>query len=154
MRRVLPSSRRQPTVSRPAPVVALHAGATLPRFSRGSSLATMAAPHIITAAKGADADHVQIKTALLSVSDKTGLVDLGKALATRGVKASVCARPPTAAARYGVRVAARARLPRLRHAVPCEQYASYLWDTAPSCAQAACTRARRRRAPAIRPALS
>ena len=42
--------------------------------------------HVITAVKGAEADLVPIKTALLSVSDKTGLIDLGKALAARGVK--------------------------------------------------------------------
>ena len=42
--------------------------------------------HVITAVKGAEADHVAIKTALLSVSDKAGLVELGAALAARGVK--------------------------------------------------------------------
>ncbi len=31
-------------------------------------------------------DHLPIRRALLSVSDKTGLVDLGKALAARGVE--------------------------------------------------------------------
>ena len=36
--------------------------------------------HIITAVKGADADLVPVKTALLSVSDKAGLVDLGRTL--------------------------------------------------------------------------
>ena len=41
--------------------------------------------HVITAVKGAEADHVAIKTALLSVSDKAGLVELGAALAARGV---------------------------------------------------------------------
>lgn len=45
--------------------------------------------HVITAVKGAEADHVPIKTALLSVSDKAGLVDLGKALGARGVKVCV-----------------------------------------------------------------
>ena len=42
--------------------------------------------HIISAVKGATHDRVQIKTALLSVSDKTGLVDLAKILAASGVK--------------------------------------------------------------------
>jgi hypothetical protein len=92
MRRVLPTTLRRPALPRFAPVATVLACALRRRC--GSSFATMAAPHIITAAKGADADHVQIKTALLSVSDKTGLVDLGKALAARGVKASDanCAR--------------------------------------------------------------
>jgi hypothetical protein len=46
--------------------------------------ATMA--HIITAVKGSSADLRTIKTALLSVSDKRGLVELGKELASRGVQ--------------------------------------------------------------------
>jgi phosphoribosylaminoimidazolecarboxamide formyltransferase / IMP cyclohydrolase len=41
--------------------------------------------HIITAVKGSDADLVKITTALLSVSDKTGLIELGKELSARGV---------------------------------------------------------------------
>ena len=41
--------------------------------------------HVISAVKGGDADHVPIKTALLSVSDKAGLVELGSELASRGV---------------------------------------------------------------------
>ena len=41
--------------------------------------------HVITAVKGADRDLVPVRTALLSVSDKTGLIDLGRALAARGV---------------------------------------------------------------------
>ena len=31
-------------------------------------------------------DHVPLRRALLSVSDKTGLIDLGQALAARGVE--------------------------------------------------------------------
>ena len=41
--------------------------------------------HVITAVKGDDADLVTIKTALLSVSDKTGLAELGAELARCGV---------------------------------------------------------------------
>lgn len=41
--------------------------------------------HIITAVSGSDADAVPVKTALLSVSDKSGLVDLGKKLVSYGV---------------------------------------------------------------------
>ena len=41
--------------------------------------------HVITAVVGSSADKVPIRTALLSVSDKAGLVELGKALASRGV---------------------------------------------------------------------
>ena len=39
------------------------------------------AAHIIGSIGGTQADSVPIKRALLSVSDKTGLVELGKALA-------------------------------------------------------------------------
>jgi phosphoribosylaminoimidazolecarboxamide formyltransferase/IMP cyclohydrolase len=42
--------------------------------------------HIITAVKGSTADLRTIKTALLSVSDKRGLVELGSELASRGVQ--------------------------------------------------------------------
>ena len=48
--------------------------------------------HIITAVKGQEADLVTVRTALLSVSDKTGLVELGIALAARGVVVSRRAR--------------------------------------------------------------
>ncbi len=41
--------------------------------------------HIITAVTGSTADVVTIKTALLSVSDKSGLVPFASALAARGV---------------------------------------------------------------------
>lgn len=41
--------------------------------------------HVITAVKGADRDLVPVRTALLSVSDKAGLVDFGRALSARGV---------------------------------------------------------------------
>jgi hypothetical protein len=52
-------------------------------FQRERPTTTMA--HVITAVKGAEADLVPIRTALLSVSDKTGLLELGKALVDRGV---------------------------------------------------------------------
>jgi phosphoribosylaminoimidazolecarboxamide formyltransferase/IMP cyclohydrolase len=42
--------------------------------------------HIITAVDGAEAASVKIKRALLSVSDKSGLVDLAKCLAGHGVE--------------------------------------------------------------------
>lgn len=45
-----------------------------------------AAPHIIHSVAGSTADLVPIKTALLSVSDKTGLVDLATALSKLNVK--------------------------------------------------------------------
>ena len=44
------------------------------------------APHIITSVAGSDADVVPIRTALLSVSDKTGLVPFASALAGFGVR--------------------------------------------------------------------
>ena len=46
----------------------------------------MSAPHIITSVTGSDADVVPIKTALLSVSDKSGLVPFATALAAAGVR--------------------------------------------------------------------
>jgi AICAR transformylase/IMP cyclohydrolase PurH len=51
---------------------------------------------VITAVKGSEADHVTVRTALLSVSDKEGLVQLGAALAARGVtvRARVGGWPP------------------------------------------------------------
>jgi hypothetical protein len=54
---------------------------------------SIAMAHVITAVKGAEADLVPIRTALLSVSDKTGLLELGKALADRGVLVRRAARP-------------------------------------------------------------
>jgi hypothetical protein len=42
--------------------------------------------HIISAVKGSSVDQVKIKTALLSVSDKTGLIELTKTLVAGGVK--------------------------------------------------------------------
>jgi hypothetical protein len=36
--------------------------------------------HIITGLQGSSLDHIKIKRALLSVSDKTGLIELAKAL--------------------------------------------------------------------------
>lgn len=42
--------------------------------------------HVLTAVSGVIADVVPIKTALLSVSDKTGLLPLAQALQARGVK--------------------------------------------------------------------
>lgn len=45
---------------------------------------------MITAVKGSEADHVTVRTALLSVSDKDGLLSLGAALAARGVKVRGC----------------------------------------------------------------
>lgn len=42
--------------------------------------------HIITKVEGAQADLVKAKTALLSVSDKSGLIVLGQTLAASGVK--------------------------------------------------------------------
>jgi phosphoribosylaminoimidazolecarboxamide formyltransferase/IMP cyclohydrolase len=42
--------------------------------------------HVITAVQGASADQVKARTALLSVSDKTGLIPLGHVLAEAGVK--------------------------------------------------------------------
>ena len=44
------------------------------------------AAHIIGSIGGTQADSVPIKRALLSVSDKTGLVELGKALAAKNVE--------------------------------------------------------------------
>ena len=44
------------------------------------------AAHIIGSIGGTQADSVPIKRALLSVSDKTGLVELGKALAAKKVE--------------------------------------------------------------------
>jgi hypothetical protein len=51
------------------------------RFSRFVRMA-----HIISAVKGSSVDQVKIKTALLSVSDKTGLIELTKTLVAGGVK--------------------------------------------------------------------
>ena len=45
----------------------------------------MSTPHVITAVSAAEVDVVPIRTALLSVSDKSGLVDLGRELSARGV---------------------------------------------------------------------
>ena len=42
--------------------------------------------HILTSVAGADVDRVKIKRALLSVSDKTGLLDLARALAAQNVE--------------------------------------------------------------------
>jgi hypothetical protein len=42
--------------------------------------------HTITAVQGSTADLVTARTALLSVSDKTGLIPLGQAFAAAGVK--------------------------------------------------------------------
>ncbi len=42
--------------------------------------------HTITAVQGSTADLVQAHTALLSVSDKTGLIPLGQAFAAAGIK--------------------------------------------------------------------
>ncbi len=46
----------------------------------------MSTPHIITSVAGSSADMVAVKTALLSVSDKTGLVELATALSKLNVK--------------------------------------------------------------------
>jgi len=55
-----------------------------------SSVATLrvnrTAAHILTAVKGDVLDQVPIKRALISVSDKTGLLELAKALAAHGVE--------------------------------------------------------------------
>ena len=45
----------------------------------------MAAPHVLASVAGSDADVVMIRRALLSVSDKTGLVPFASALAAAGV---------------------------------------------------------------------
>eukprot|EP00640_Fibrocapsa_japonica_P000619 CAMPEP_0113937034 /NCGR_PEP_ID=MMETSP1339-20121228/3737_1 /TAXON_ID=94617 /ORGANISM="Fibrocapsa japonica" /LENGTH=614 /DNA_ID=CAMNT_0000939647 /DNA_START=97 /DNA_END=1941 /DNA_ORIENTATION=- /assembly_acc=CAM_ASM_000762 len=42
--------------------------------------------HILTAVEGSDADQIKINRAILSVSDKTGLVDLAKVLSENGVE--------------------------------------------------------------------
>lgn len=42
--------------------------------------------HIIDAVKGSDLDHVEIRTALLSVSDKRGVVELARELHSMGVR--------------------------------------------------------------------
>ncbi len=44
------------------------------------------AAHILTSVQGSQSDLVQIKRALLSVSDKTGLIELAKCLASHGVQ--------------------------------------------------------------------
>ena len=56
-------------------------------FHTSNTLIIMsAAPHIIHSVAGSSADLVPIKTALLSVSDKTGLVELATALSKLNVK--------------------------------------------------------------------
>ena len=45
----------------------------------------MAAPHVITSVQGSNADLVPVRTALLSVSDKSGLLELATALIGHGV---------------------------------------------------------------------
>jgi|APCry1669190591_1035303.scaffolds.fasta_scaffold202228_2 hypothetical protein len=45
--------------------------------------------HVISAVKGSENDLQKISTALLSVSDKSGLVDLGTFLHGLGVKVSM-----------------------------------------------------------------
>jgi len=42
--------------------------------------------HILTSVAGSDVDRVKIKRALLSVSDKTGLLDLARTLASFNVE--------------------------------------------------------------------
>lgn len=42
--------------------------------------------HTLAAVSGSQVDHVMIKRALLSVSDKTGLLDLAKVLSSYGVE--------------------------------------------------------------------
>ena len=63
--------------------------ASTPRLQTKTVLARPSsdmAAHIIGSIGGTQADSVPIKRALLSVSDKTGLVELGKALAAKNVE--------------------------------------------------------------------
>ena len=99
------------------------------------------AAHIIGSIGGTQADSVPIKRALLSVSDKTGLVELGKALAAKNVELLSTGGTAKALRAAGLQVQGRRRL----HGLP-RDAGGPREDAPPQGARRHHVRARQRRA--------